>query len=879
MYDRSTYLRKPYNVLAGALLLTLAIPLAVLYFDGLGNLPLSLRAGATVTIVSVLIAGFFLFVRYLHHFRSLTVIFILAVPAVTMVLKASGDDSQSTKTISTTTSILYSDGSLVSGVLPANTNLWGRTVAAYGLHPPYDSVRVPETLIAQLRPSLSVIRVLVSKPLEAMFLPDGSPTDSDGISLDMQAKGDAGQILAHRLMNITQEEFLAHRWITLELFASTAISEITIKVTSGALGSTPTYDSTLLVLQAGGMRSELFDAGVVVLSGLLAFVLALCGAGILSLISASVHPRHWRFPLRLTWSPLIFGTCLLAIVYWSVSQTSYIYYWDYRNYWGKTEYLYELITSGYWATLASVISESYSNDYTMFPALPTAIFASLFGYPSRLAYAISISLLYAIPAYLITAYIADKLFIGTREKTWAGATPRLAAAFAILFGTPLYLGVALNLMPDIGGVFIAMAAMFLACNLSRTIGQGTGRMSDGRLHTGFVNASIGLGILLGAMFLFRRWYVFSAVGIVLAGLLTLGYDLLRQRQNRSDVLRTAVWAIVLIATASLSILSWVMFDRASKAASHDYASLYAAYSRPLWADLDHFLSQFGIVAPALSILLIVLSPFFKIDRQLLFFVTVPSIIGTLLFLQVQSPSLQHFYLLMPLIGIGIAGISSILTRFYAPAWGFAFAGVLLIGALGATVKSPYQAQFSRLFPPLDSWMPKKQAGHQGLVLLGDWLVSPEIRSSRFCVLASSVVINQSIVSELWQIIPSLDKHELALRMISLGDVDSRDGPPSRALDQCEIVLVGTPPQTHLGMENQYSVVIPAQDLISCRGIGTAYEWLPMSFRLDDQTEIVPFRRVRHFAEDEYQDLLKRFYELSEVRNPSVLSNFERKPQT
>ena len=238
--------------------------------------------------------------------------------------------------LQSSTSILYSDGSLVNGVPPADTNLWDRRLATYGLHPIYDSVRVPETLIAHLRPSITAVRVLVSKPHDALLLPDGSPTNSDGVALEMLAKGQDGQILARRLATITQEEFLEHRWITLELSAPTAISEIAIKVLPGPPGSTPTYDSTLAAIQRVGGASTLFVAGKVVLSGLAAFVLALSGARILVLLlTASVNLRRWHFPMRLTWSPLIFGACLLAIVYWSASHTSYIYYWDLSQLLGK----------------------------------------------------------------------------------------------------------------------------------------------------------------------------------------------------------------------------------------------------------------------------------------------------------------------------------------------------------------------------------------------------------------------------------------------------------------------------------------------------------------------------------------------------------------
>lgn len=870
MFNIIEYLRRPHRLLTAILLLAIAAPLTVLLFDSLANLPVALRSAATATIAAVLLAGILMLARHVRELCLFTkVSALLTTFAVIALINASiGYGQPATSSVS----LLYSDGSLVPGAPAAETNLWGRVLGTYGLHPAYDSVRVPEALIAHLRTSTKAIRVLVSKPSDAMFLPDGSPTDADGITLDMLAKDRNGKLLAQRVANITQEQFIEHRWIEVAFVAPSAIAEITIKVTPGPDGNTA-YDATLLAIQQEGIRNISFVAGKIIVSSLGVFILALSGIKIVALSAASLNRRRWYLQIGLAWAPLVFATLLLVIVYWSASHTNFIYFWDFRNYWGKTEQIFELIMSGSWIPLASAILESRADDYTLFPAVPPAIVSTLIGYPNQLIYAISIALVYVLPTYFAILYLADRLFVGVGDTAKERAKLRLASATAILFGAPLYLGVALNLMPDIGGVFITIAALLLACRLSRIVGQGIGRTNPWRLPPELVSASIGLGVLLSAMFLFRRWYIFSAAGIVLAGLLALSYDFLRNKQQRVDVLRAATSAAILVATAAFPLLSLVLFDWASSIEAHDYASLYSAYAWPLSEDLDLFLRYFGVVVPILSILMLVLALFLKLDRRLLFFVAVPSVVGALLFRQVQSPGIQHYYLLMPLFGVGTAWVLSMLARHLGPAWAYAFVGVLAFGSIGATVNSPYRGQIAMIFPALDSWLPKQQVGLKGLEDIGDWLVSPDIRSLRFCVLASSTVVNQSIISELWQVMPSLGKHELAQRMIWLGDVDSRDGPPWRALAQCEIILVGSPPQTHLGIGRQRSVVLPAQDLISGKGIGVAYERFPVTFSLDENTEVIPFRRVRPLSDTEYQDLVQRFDEASSTPDPRELPDF------
>lgn len=227
---------------------------------------------------------------------------------------------------------------------------------------------------------------------------------------------------------------------------------------------------------------------------------------------------------------------------------------------------------------------------------------------------------------------------------------------------------------------------------------------------------------------------------------------------------------------------------------------------------------------------------------------------------VQSPSQHHYYLLMPLFGAGIVVLSLRIQLRWGAGPAIAIIALLLLG--GASV-SRVNGLFSadRLpFHDLRSWLPGKQAGGEGLVTIAQWLMSEENRSQKFCLIASGSKINQSIMREVWQIAPQIPLSAFHDRMVMLGEVDSRDGPPGAGFNRCEIALVAWPPQLHLPKGRQYNVELPATDLMESMGIGAAFHRLPETFDLFPGVKVYVFRKDREPTGAEYSELVQRFHD-------------------
>ena len=125
----------------------------------------------------------------------------------------------------------------------------------------------------------------------------------------------------------------------------------------------------------------------------------------------------------------------------------------------------------------------------------------------------------------------------------------LAVAMAAVFAAyPTGVAVAARGMPDIGGLVLYVWALRLAERLSRLLALPRGH---DRL-VGRLTRRVALALALGffAMFLFRRWYAFAAVGI--AATLALEVALLAVRRGRSfrwreTVMAASLGALVLFA--------------------------------------------------------------------------------------------------------------------------------------------------------------------------------------------------------------------------------------------------------------------------------------------------------------------------------------------
>lgn len=772
----------------------------------------------------------------------------------------------------------HSDGTFEENIKPQRIELWGHIYNGYFLHPAYNEVRVVNSIVANFLTRPKKITILFSKPKEALLLPDGTPTLSDGISINISATDSFGEIGYSQSISLTQDDFLDRHWIKKKIKLPLGISKITIKVTSGPPGSTPYYDSTLVAFEGKGVSSYVVAIGRSVLVGMAISVIMLA---VIRHIRPISIPRNNLY----TYSSLILVAkrlapflllcfVILAVVSRSINNSSHIYFWDYRNYWEKTEIIYSLISSWSWMQATSSIIGSYSSDYTLLPAVIPALLSLILGYPTKLNYALCISIVYALPAYIMISYLSKQIFHSCINTNYDDAYNLWAyTGFVVLFFVPSYLGIVMLLMPDIGGVALYCVAILLSSDIVKYITCCDPYELNESEKSEVICKCLMLGIIMSAMFLFRRWYVFAIVGIVGSCVIIVIITSLVNYKQMKCILKRLTTSVVLVGSSAMLMLIWVIFEWSKNIGQHDYSKLYSSYQRSLTYVLEMSIEFFGIIVPIIVAVFIIMIMYCKYEKRILSILCLSSIIACVLFLKVQSPGRHHFYLLMPLIGVCLSGASLVLFKKIGHV---KFAIIFVITVIGLIVfdKSTYATyDVYKLFPGYDDWIPRQQVYANGYKQISAWLLKPENQKLRFCVVASSVHINQGVFAELWQLEPAIDKHSFVGRLVYLGEVDSRDGPPVEGIKLCEIALVGTPVQTHLKTSEQHSVQILQEDLVNGSGVGAAFERAPMTFVMDEYTKIHAYKRARLITNDEYADLVKRYleYKAKTVKGTGAMS--------
>ena len=828
-------------------------PISFVFFQALEALGYTIRLLCTgVVVIVCLSAGWFLretleqmgVIKY--WLLGFVLLFGFGLWASTAPKFQSSDFAQ----------INYSDGTQLDNVRPTLNNAWGRVVGSYDMHPAYGAAVVPNSVVATFLSTPKEIDFLVAKPPVALFQKDGKPIHSDGVSIELNAYDAKGELGYSKIIKIPQDRFLKEKWIKNPIQMAAGIASVKVTVGWRTPESTPSYGSTIVGFEISNWHAYFEFIGKLILVCFGCFVLSLFL--ILNFKFLTVASTN-RLPLAS--SPIFFFTvlvCLLLFNYFVQSETTFVYYWDLRNYWSKTEVLYELIKSGSWMQAIGIFSSAYTSDYSMLPAVWPALISLVTGYPTRLNYSLSITAIYAVPAYIMVAYLAKRLVDG---QTTGVDTPVkngwVLASFTPFFALPIYFGTTLSLMPDIGGVILFVGALLIASTVVDAIREPGVECKHWQVSRTLVRSSISLGVLFSLMFIFRRWYVFAAAGIACSLFFLVIIEISVSRGFRVLVLYRAVAAALLVTFAALPLLCWVLFDWSRDFGQHDYANLYSSYKFSLDRDAQMARQVFGVVSPFICVVGGVFLYYLGKAKRLLFLLFAATGIACFSFLSVQSPALHHYYLLMPMLGAFLAGLSILIARRFGLLAAVCFTLLFVLGGTLATRPMSEKYGFD-YFAGFEQWLPRHQKYVEGYTQLYQWLALPANESKKFCLIASSETINQGVLGELWQVVSDAAKGSYDQRLIQLGQVDSVNGPPGRVIQQCQIFLIGVPFQAHLQPDQQFTLEIIQKDILNGEGIGQSVDRSPTIFSMGDNIEVRAYQAVKSITDDEYEDLVKRF---------------------
>ena len=112
-------------------------------------------------------------------------------------------------------------------------------------------------------------------------------------------------------------------------------------------------------------------------------------------------------------------------------------------------------------------------------------------------------------------------------------------------------------MPDVGGLVLVVCALKLAERLTRLLALRAGH--DSRVKPMIRRVTLALVLTLYAMFAFRRWYAFAAIGIVI--MLSLEVSAIARRRGagfrwQDVVTAAAVGVLTLLALLAPILVDW-----------------------------------------------------------------------------------------------------------------------------------------------------------------------------------------------------------------------------------------------------------------------------------------------------------------------------------
>ena len=808
-------------------------------------------AGAVAAVLLLAAAGAQAW-QYLRH-AHLAARWLL-LPALAAGMSLDGGPSQEPPDAAPEVTIHQSAGGVIAAAPAVQIVAWGKTMSGYQLHPAFGSADVPDSLSARFRQAPRRLRVWLAKPPAALLNEDGSLTDSDGVSVTLRAYDAAGTPSVDTSFNISQEAFLEDKWISRDVSSGAGIHMLTVKVGTGAPGSTADFDTTYVTIQ---VPDGLMTAAAVGEGLLRSFALYLLLLAAVLCWTDNFRRRHPRVAGGTLAYSVVFTGVLLAWTYWVHTRSNFVYFWDFRNYWYQTEVLYGFLAKGDWAAAAEAFRSGYTADYSMLPAVLPALISLVMGPPTRLTYALSITASYAMPAYLGTVYLAWRMagplhFASTRWQ----AVAALCSALLVAAALPAFMAPTLLLMPDIGGVFLTVLALFSAAALVRAI-KAHGRPGHRDAWARVFQFGICLGVLFSLMFLFRRWYVFSVAGIAVVLLVTALADSWRSPGRRFGTMLVYVRAAVVVAGAALPFLCWVAFAWVRDLGAHDYTALYSSYQFPLAQDLQRFIGTFGIAVVAVALLATAWAGWRTRGAYLNVLIVFSTAVAATLFLKVQSPGIHHFFLLMPWLAASMA--MALLMLFQHPRY-WVVPGVLGLCLVWAHLVPASPLAALPWLPRYDSVRPAQMQHFTELRAIARFLSDTPVRDLRYCVVASSGSINQGIFGELWQILPRTSRAALEGRLVQLGQVDSVDGAPSPAMRQCQLFIVVQPFQRHLRPGEQLTLETLYDDLVNGTGIAAALEPAPVATLKGEGVEFRVFRAAREITDAEYEALVRRYWQ-------------------
>lgn len=523
-----------------------------------------------------------------------------------------------------------------------------------------------------------------------------------------------------------------------------------------------------------------------------------------------------------------------AAVFVAFEDNAYI--WDQKFYCDMYGQYNELLRESPLSWLKAVRREVLTSEYNPLFSVFLLPFNILFE-RSRLGFIEGVTTVFLFPAMAIAFFLKQRLFVKAKLPL-SRASQTLLFLFTFLFA-PFWACTLLGL-PDVISIIPLSLAIWFLCFTKLTERQPLVRL-------------VTIALCLYLPFLFRKWYAYSIVAVILSGMLLCFYDLYRQQFNRLAI-GAAIRNYFLMGGMVVLALALLQGKLVLHIFQTDYARLYAAYQVDSSQHLPRFFDNFGWGVPLLAGCGLVLSWKNRVLARYAVFIAITLVAAFLLFTRTQSFSVQHYlpvaYCLYSLVAIFIGMVFSQYSRLKVPFFVVLLALLIVYPFHVLSLYSIPEKLKHSLLLPRDQFPRRKIENFNQYFSLAQSL-KPRLEEGRtWAVLASSNAFNDSLFTNFFD-------DQTVSHLLTISNVDSKD--PFKASPLfADYLIVGEPGQTHLRPEDQRVVTIPAQQLASGQGIGGAYS-LVSEYTLAAQAKAKVLKKERPFKEAELKPLYEAIF--------------------
>ncbi len=546
-------------------------------------------------------------------------------------------------------------------------------------------------------------------------------------------------------------------------------------------------------------------------------------------------------------SVLSLFAAVVAFVTWYVRRERFIYFWDFSHYQQRFSRFADTLTAvGPVNAAHALVTSVRWQDYNDLPIAPLAPVALAFG-SGRLAYVLSVTLVWALPTVLVVALLARSLARGSAASDGADGVgagrilswllPVAVVALCPQFWLPVLRG-----YPDVAGLGV-LAAAFLLYLRNPLEQQRIWRL-------------VVLGCLLGGAVLLRRWYAYAVVGFFVAAVareaMLLWNHWRRERAGAVVRARQVAARLAVVGVIAVAFVFAAAGPQAVKMATTNYSVIYSGYqlSQGAFEKLRTLVDYFGALGLAVVVAALVAAARRQRGDLALFF-GLHLAVTYVLFRRTQAFDIHHYYSLLlsalPLVGMLVVNWSA---RLRSATARVAFASAVLgFGAINFMVV---------LVPAVGAAVPRDTvvlpAAREGPLRRGDLpAIASLLRrldhltagsSDSIYVVASGLTFNDAVLRNAPSALGD-DVAEVAGRVLGTSHIDMRDGFPNNFV-RAQYAVATRPVEYHRPPEAQQDVGLLASQLFERRGVGRSFQRLPGTVTLGDGATVYLFEKVRPF---------------------------------